>query len=234
VANDGQLDSNVATVTITVNPVNDAPIANDDTATTTVDTPVDIDVLANDTDVDGDVLTVNSFDATSVSGGTVSCDTAATTPTPQCTYTPPAGFTGTDTFTYDATDGIDVSNRATVTITVQDVAAVEAEVEAPGAINAANRGRTPIELEFDDGMPPVMIAELFCGGDVSNAMATPVRINAEDEEENEFTALFNTEDLMLICEDTMIVCTGTLTDGRSFQGMGELNVIRDVNGNRCD
>jgi hypothetical protein len=151
-----------------------------------------------------------------------------------CQYTPPADFNGTDTFTYDATDGIDVSNRATVTITVQDVAAVEAEVEAPGAVNGANRGRTPIELEFDDGMPPVMMAELFCGGDVSNAMATPVRINADDEEENEFTALFKTVDLQLVCEDTMIVCTGTLADGRSFQGMGELNVIRDVNGNRCD
>jgi hypothetical protein len=114
VANDGQLDSNVATVTITVNPVNDAPIANDDTATTPVDTPVDIDVLANDVDVDGDALSINDFDPTSVMGGTVSCGAT-------CLYTPPAGFTGSDTFTYDATDGIDVSNRATVTITVQAV-----------------------------------------------------------------------------------------------------------------
>ena len=223
VANDGQLDSNVATVTITVNPVNDAPVANDDAATTTVDTPVDIDVLANDVDVDGDALSINDFDPTSANGGTVSCGAT-------CLYTPPAGFTGTDTFTYDATDGIDVSNRATVTITVQDVAAVEAEVEAPGAVNGANRGRTPIELEFDDGMPPVMIAELFCGGDVSNAMATPVRINADDDE---FTALFNTEDLQLVCEDTMIVCTGTLADGRSFMGEDEIRVIRDVDGDRC-
>jgi hypothetical protein len=104
----------VATVTITVNPVNDAPIANDDTATTPVDTPVDIDVLANDVDVDGDALSINDFDPTSVMGGTVSCGAT-------CLYTPPAGFTGSDTFTYDATDGIDVSNRATVTITVQAV-----------------------------------------------------------------------------------------------------------------
>jgi hypothetical protein len=115
---DGIDVSNPATVTITVNAVNDAPIAVDDAATTPFETPVDIDVLANDIDVDGDALTVNSFDAASANGGTVSCDTAATTPTPQCTYTPPAGFTGDDTFTYDATDGIDVSNRATVTVTV--------------------------------------------------------------------------------------------------------------------
>jgi len=228
VANDGELDSNVATVTITVQPVNDAPIANDDAATTTVDTPVDIDVLANDVDPDGDVLSINSFDATSANGGTVSCGAT-------CLYTPPAGFSGVDTFTYDATDGIEVSNRATVTITVQAVAAIEAEIEVPGTINGANRGRTPVKIEFDDdnGMQ-VEIVELVCGGNVSNAMATPVRINAGDEEENEFTALFNTRDLQLVCEDTEIVCTGTLADGRSFEGMEEIRVIRDVNGNRCE
>jgi hypothetical protein len=102
-------DSNVATVTIDV--TNQAPVANDDAATTTVDTPVDIDVLANDVDVDGDALSINTFDANSAAGGTVSC-------TATCLYTPPAGFTGDDTFTYDNTDGIAESNRATVTVTV--------------------------------------------------------------------------------------------------------------------
>jgi hypothetical protein len=80
---------------------NQSPVANDDTAVTTdEDTPVDIDVLANDTDGDSDVLKVNSFDTTGANGGTVSCNPATTTPTPQCTYTPPANFSGTDTFTY--------------------------------------------------------------------------------------------------------------------------------------
>jgi hypothetical protein len=124
-----------------------------------------------------------------------------------------------------------VSNRATVTIQVQAVAAVEAEVEAPGAVNGAARGRTPIELEFDDiDDGPVMIAELFCGGDVSNAMAMPERINADD---GEFTALFRTADLMLVCADTAIVCTGTLADGTTFMGEDEIRVIRAFDGERC-
>ena len=47
--------------------------------------------------------------------------------------------------------------------------------------------------------------------------------------------LFNTQDLMLSCEDTAIVCTGTLTDGTTFTGMDdETRVVIDVNGNRCD
>jgi len=99
---------------------NQAPVAIDDSASTAVNIPVDIDVLVNDTDADGDTLTVNSFDAASSNGGTVSCSLSATTPTPQCNYGPAVNFCGADSFTYDATDGIDPSNRATVTIQVGD------------------------------------------------------------------------------------------------------------------
>jgi len=105
---------------------NAAPVAVDDlpggvpVAATPVNTAVAVDVLANDTDANGDILTVNSFDAASSNGGTVSCLLSATTPTPQCTLTPAANVCGTDSFTYDATDGIDPSNRATVTIQVGD------------------------------------------------------------------------------------------------------------------
>ena len=49
--NDGNCDT--ATVTVTVNDVNDPPVANDDSATTDEDTPVTIDILDNDTDIDG-------------------------------------------------------------------------------------------------------------------------------------------------------------------------------------
>ena len=74
--------------------------------------------------------------------------------------------------------------------------------------------------------------ELQCGGDVSNKMVTPVRINPGDDE-NEFTALFRTWDLMLVCEDTKIVCTGTLADGTAFTGMDETWINRDFERNRC-
>ena len=103
----------------TVTPIGTVkPAAIGDLVETTVDTPAIIDVLANDTDPEGDPLHVHSFDALSFYGGSVSCDTTVTTPTPQCTYTPPAGFAGSDSFSYDATDGSNVSFRAVVTVMV--------------------------------------------------------------------------------------------------------------------
>jgi hypothetical protein len=112
-AYDGKAYSNVATVSITVNAVQDPPVANDDSAETQVDTPVTIDVLANDTDVDGDVLTVPSV--TDPPHGT-----AEINPDNSITYTPDAGFTGTDTFDYTVDDGNGGTDTATVTITVTE------------------------------------------------------------------------------------------------------------------
>ncbi|MDH3967696.1 MAG: Ig-like domain-containing protein, partial [Rhodospirillales bacterium] len=114
VANDGQADSNVATVTITVTPVNDAPLAVDDSYTTIEDTPLSIaapGVLGNDSDVDGDPLTAVLVTSTSNGGLTLNADGSFT-------YTPNAGFNGIDSFTYVANDGLLDSNVATVTITV--------------------------------------------------------------------------------------------------------------------
>ena len=109
-ANDGTLDSNLATVTITVNGINDAPVANNDTASTVLETAVAIDVLANDIDVDGDTLIVTNL--TNPTNGSVTNNGT------DVTYTPNNGFAGTDSFTYTAKDVIADSNVATVTITV--------------------------------------------------------------------------------------------------------------------
>ncbi len=89
--------SSVGTVTITVTPVNDPPTAGADAATTTANAPVLINVLSNDSDIDGGPLSVLS--STNGSIGTVSC-----TPAGSCTYTP-AGSAGTDSFTYTVSDG---------------------------------------------------------------------------------------------------------------------------------
>jgi len=108
---DGVQYSNVATVTITVNPVNDAPVAAANASATLEAAAVTIDVLANDSDVDGDPLTVSAV--TQGTNGLVVINLDDTV-----TYTPNAGFTGTDTFTYTANDGTADSNAATVTVTV--------------------------------------------------------------------------------------------------------------------
>lgn len=111
-ANDGDVDSNIATVTVTVKPVNNPPMVSDDNATTNEDTAVSIDVLANDTDADGDLLTVS--EVTQGAYGSVTINDADNT----VTYTPDPGFTGHDTFTYILTDGKGGTDTATVSITV--------------------------------------------------------------------------------------------------------------------
>ncbi len=111
-AGDGSF-STMATVTITVTPVNDAPTAGADSATTTADTPVGINVLSNDSDIDGNPLSVTAW--TSGSLGTVTCTAAGS-----CTYTP-NGTSGTDTFTYTVSDGVGGLAIGTVTVTVQPV-----------------------------------------------------------------------------------------------------------------
>ena len=106
-------DGNTATSTVAVNvtPVNDAPEANDDTATTTINVPVTIPVLANDTDVDGDTL--------SVIGAPTSPDgTVAVNPDGSLTFTPAPGFTGTTTIDYQITDGNGGTDTAQVVVTV--------------------------------------------------------------------------------------------------------------------
>jgi VCBS repeat-containing protein len=114
VAYDGISYSNVATVTIGVSAVNDAPVAGTDAYTTTEDIPLTVaapGVLVNDTDADGDILTAALVQGPA--NGTLNLGS-----TGGFIYTPNAGFTGTDSFLYRAFDGAALSNEAAVTITV--------------------------------------------------------------------------------------------------------------------
>lgn len=97
-------------VTVTVTPVNDNPVAVDDLSTTPRDTPVYIWVLDNDTDADPDTLSVSGF--TNGAHGTVANHSI------KVTYTPAAGWTGVDTFTYTVSDGNGGFDSGTVTVTV--------------------------------------------------------------------------------------------------------------------
>ena len=103
--------------TLTVNPVNDAPVADDDALTVQVNTPITYsaaELLGNDTDVEDDMLAIASV--TAVTGGTVVLNQDGTV-----TFTPDADFEGEASFTYKATDGSLESGPATVTVTVSEV-----------------------------------------------------------------------------------------------------------------
>ena len=108
-------DTDTGAVTITVTPVDDAPAAVDDIATTARDTAVDINVTANDTDPDsGASLSVTSV--TSPSNGTAVITSGSTT---TVTYTPNVGYTGTDSFDYTLSDGTGTgTDTGTATVTV--------------------------------------------------------------------------------------------------------------------
>ena len=108
--NDGELDSEIVTVTIEVTPDNDAPVAADDAASTPQYTPVTIEVLPNDGDVDGDIPTVTS--ATNGASGTTTVNGDGT-----ITYAPTPEFKDADSFTYTIDDGNGATATATVTIT---------------------------------------------------------------------------------------------------------------------
>ena len=95
---------------------NVAPTAANDMAATTVGTTITINVLANDVDPDGNPITIVNVGPTSANNGSVMINSG------RLTYTPPANFTGQDTFTYTITDGTATSAPATVTITVATVA----------------------------------------------------------------------------------------------------------------
>lgn len=108
-----------AKVTITIHPVNDAPLAIADTAQTDIGTKVRVKVLDNDSDVDGDTLRVDVSlsDTVSSLGGSVDCTMNGDK---ECEYDPPAGWDGSaDSFTYVVTDGNGATATATVTITLQ-------------------------------------------------------------------------------------------------------------------
>ncbi len=116
-AYDGVAYSAPATVTITVAPINDAPVAVDDSYAMDEDTTLTIPapgVLANDTDADDDALAAELVTGPTVGTLTLNADGSFT-------YTPPADYFGTVTFTYRADDGLAYSAPATVTITIADV-----------------------------------------------------------------------------------------------------------------
>jgi hypothetical protein len=94
--------------------INTPPDAVNDSAVTTQNSLVSISVLTNDTDADGDTLTVESVTQPDLDTGTVSINPDQKT----VTYTPPAGFIGTASFTYTISDGRGDIDTATVTVTV--------------------------------------------------------------------------------------------------------------------
>jgi hypothetical protein len=147
--NTSGLTSDIATVSLTVSGINDSPRAVNDVAATPAGIPVTVAVTANDTDVDGDALTAKL--GTAPASGKAACSGAS------CTYTPDAGFTGKDAFTYTADDGHGGTSGARVAVTVAPpgtpVAVDDTAVTTEGTAVAL-----PVLANDVPGDPPTTVA----------------------------------------------------------------------------
>lgn len=155
---DGTGTSNLATVTINVTSVNDAPVANPNSYIIAEDivlnVPVLIGLLANDTDQENQPL--SAILTSQASNGTVLLNVNGS-----FTYTPAANFFGSDSFTYVASDGGASSQPATVTITITAVNDAPiansdnytADENIPLVISESGRGIVVFSSTFDSGIP---------------------------------------------------------------------------------
>lgn len=145
VASDGVFQSAPATVTIIFSLVPRPPTAVDDQVVTGVDTPVLVDVLANDTDPDNVPEDLEIASVTQPENGTAAISGR------QVEYTPASGFVGTDTFDYVVTDRVDGSDVGTVTVTVTADNVPPTAVIAGGDRSVADTDSTPGERVLVDG-----------------------------------------------------------------------------------
>jgi hypothetical protein len=175
--NDGQDDSNTATATTSVTAHNDAPTATDQSVSTNEDTAKGITLSG--TDPEGDSLTF-TYDSTSAQGGTI------TGTAPNVTYTPPADYSGPDSFNFTADDGNGGTDTGTISITVNAVN------DAPVVdLNGAGAG-IDNNAAFTENQPALTLATSATVTDVDNAnlsSATVVLTNHPDGAAEGLTAV---------------------------------------------
>src|SRR5262245_17331577 len=133
--------TSTSTLTITITGTNDNPVADDDNYNVAEDGSVTINaangVLNGDTDLDGDTLTVTAVLSGPANG------TLTLNPDGSFTYTPAPGYSGTDSFIYEVSDGNGGTDTATVTIDV-------------GGVNDVPEANPDTATIAEDTVPPVI------------------------------------------------------------------------------
>ena len=154
-----------AEATIVADDVQQPPVAEPDTYSVTSDATLTVNVingvLANDSDAENDALTASLVDAASEGVVNFNADGSFT-------YTPNAGFAGTDTFTYRAFDGTDYSTPATVSITVNppETFAITGELIVPDSLNPGGTGTSQLIYENNSStaIPGTLVLAQAIGG----------------------------------------------------------------------
>ena len=161
---DGNGGTDTGTLTVTVTNVNDPPVAQIDAASVVEGGTVAVDVLSNDSDPDGDTLTINSVTQPSNGTTTVSGDSI--------TYTHDGSRTTGDTFSYTIIDGKGGSDTATVTITV--TAANDPPVATGDTATVSEAGSVAVNVLVDDADPdgdPLTITAVTPGANGATAIS---------------------------------------------------------------
>ena len=170
------------TVTVTVTPVNDEPSAETDNVVTVANTAIVIDVVANDTDVDGDALIVSAVE-TGLTRGTAVITDGLTT---KITYTP-NGSDYTQEFTYTVSDGIDI-DTGTVRVTVESADADVGDLVAlSGLTVTSGTGNQTVELNEEFAEDTVSYT-LNVPNSVSSVQVSPKKKYDTSVDENPDTA----------------------------------------------
>ncbi|MFA5951562.1 MAG: DUF4347 domain-containing protein, partial [Hyphomicrobium sp.] len=186
---DGTL-SDTQAIAVTVTNVNEAPVAGADSFTTTEDTSVTIAVRSNDTDVDGDTLTVTNVNGYAISsttpvtvtGGYVTLDGSG-----NIVFTPSVNSSGATSFTYTVSDGHGGTSTATVTGTITAVAD-RAVIDVVGSTNLIQNGSFESfsggsyynggATQLYAGVDFANWSETYSGAGTSEAVITDVGVNA--------------------------------------------------------
>jgi VCBS repeat-containing protein len=170
-ANDGELESEVATVTITVSSVNDAPDAVDDSYSIDEDdtlTEVVPGVLSNDSDIEGDTLTVDVENTTGPDHGQLSLTSDGA-----FSYSPDPDYYGEDSFVYEICDSGGLCDTAAVTITVTPVNdAPVVTLSAESELVQCSDGISPVTITATDIDSPAL--------SISAVLPADIGIGSED------------------------------------------------------
>ena len=230
---DGKGGTASATVEITVNALNDAPVATDDSVDTDVNTPLLLsaaNLLSNDLDVDLDALTIANV--SNALNGTVDFDSDAQT----ITFTPDADFTGTAQFDYTVQDA--QGEQDTATVIVEVASAVDdsrllwwklddgsGQIASDATGNNRNgtlqngAGWTPdgqidgaLDLDNTDGFVTDADAETYLNGLDAITVSIWVKADAVDSDRGFFSTVPNNGD------DSDL---GIRYDDRGFRGGGD-------------
>ena len=158
-----------------VPPPNTPPVADDKVVATNQDTPVAVTLTGSDDDGDSLTYAVVAGPANGTLSGAA----------PNLTYTPNAGFSGSDSFTYNANDGTDASNTATVTITVNgDTTPPTGDLTGSPENGAINVPVTTVVTATGDDISTVVKPDTFTLMEGSSVAITTSLSESDDDDDH--------------------------------------------------